>query len=239
MALKQSGNWIHRHNYNVRICHWINVICFTYLLLSGIMMFLQFPELYWGNVGFRGYEAIFKLSNWGLTWEEADALGNRQWGRNYHFLFAWVFLFNNLIYVGWNLRNRHFSKRMWPGRGELHKDNLKKELNQHLHLRASKGDAAKKYNVFQKLSYLIVIFVLFPFMVISGVAQMPAFTAISPELIDLFGGRQSARTLHTISTLLLVLFVVIHVFEVFVAGAFNHIRAMITGKYYLPAEEKI
>ena len=88
-------------------------------------------------------------------------------------------------------------------------DNLKKELNQHLHLRASKGDAAKKYNVFQKLSYLIVIFVLFPFMVIGGVAQMPAFTAISPELIDLFGGRQSARTLHTISPLLLVLFVVV------------------------------
>jgi len=208
-------------------------------LLSGIMMFLQFPELYWGDVGFRGYEAIFKLSNWGLTWEEADALGNRQWGRNYHFLFAWVFLFNNLIYVGWNLRNRDFSKRMWPSRGELHKDNLKKELNQHLHLRASKGDAAKNYNVFQKFSYLIVIFVLFPFMVISGVAQMPAFTAISPELIDLFGGRQSARTLHTVCTLLLVLFVVIHVFEVFVAGAFNHIRAMITGKYHLPSEEKI
>ena len=68
---------------------------------------------------------------------------------------------------------------------------------------------------------------------------MPAFTAISPELIDLFGGRQSARTLHSISTLLLVLFVVIHVFEVFVAGAINHIRAMITGKYYLPTEEKI
>ena len=128
---------------------------------------------------------------------------------------------------------------MWPQRGELHKDNLKEELNQHLHLRAAKGDAATKYNVFQKFSYLIVIFVLFPFMVISGVAQMPAFTAISPELIDLFGGRQSARTLHAISTLLLVLFVVIHVFEVFVAGAFNHIRAMITGKYYLPAEEKI
>ena len=163
MALKQSGNWIHRHNYNVRICHWINVICFMYLLLSGIMMFLQFPELYWGDVGFRGYEAIFKLSNWGLTWEEADALGNRQWGRNYHFLFAWVFLFNNLIYVGWNLRNRHFSKRMWPRGDELHKDNLKEELNQHLHLRAAKGDAAKKYNVFQKLSYLIVIFCVVPF----------------------------------------------------------------------------
>ena len=75
-------------------------------------------------------------------------------------------------------------------------------------------------------------------MVISGVAQMPAFTAISPELIDLFGGRQSARTLHTISTLLLVLFVVVHVFEVFVAGAVNHIWAMITGKYYLPTKEK-
>lgn len=238
MSLQPSGNWIHRHNYNVRICHWINVLCFVYLFLSGLMMFLQFPELYWGDVGFRGYEAIFKLSNWGLTWEEADALGNRQWGRNYHFLFAWIFLFNNIIYTAWNLKNRHFSKRMWPRRNELSKDNLKSELDQHLHLRATKGEAATQYNVFQKLSYLIILFLLFPFMVISGLAQMPAFTAISPELIDLFGGRQSARTLHAISTVLISLFVVIHVFEVFVAGPINHIRAMITGKYFLSAENE-
>jgi thiosulfate reductase cytochrome b subunit len=84
---------------------------------------------------------------------------------------------------------------------------------------------------------LIVIFVVSPFMILSGLAQMPAFTAISPELIDLFGGRQSARTLHVVGMLWMILFVFVHVFEVFVAGAVNEVRSMITGKYAVQGED--
>ena len=86
------------------------------------------------------------------------------------------------------------------------------------------------------LTYLIVLFVLFPFMIISGFAQMPAFTAISPELIDLFGGRQTARTLHVVCSLLLVLFVVVHLVQMVVAGALNQLRGMIIGKYKITQE---
>jgi len=201
------------------------------------MIFLQFPELYWGKVGFQGYDAVFKLSDWGITWDEADALGNRLWGRNYHFLFAWIFLINGIIYLAWNLWKKHFSQRMFPRRHELRLNHLKTELSSHLRLQAPKREAASNYSVFQKISYLVVIFLLFPFMLISGFAQMPAFTAISPELIDLFGGRQTARTLHVVCTVLLLLFVIVHVIEVFVAGALNQIRSMITGKYLLPGED--
>jgi thiosulfate reductase cytochrome b subunit len=222
----------------VRICHWINVIACGYLLASGVMIFLQFPELYWGKVGFQGYEAVFKLSDWGLTWDEADALGNRRWGRNYHFLFAWIFLINGVIYLVWNLWKKHFVQKMLPRREELGFGHLKKEIGNHLRLRAPTGEAARRYNVLQKLSYLVVIFLLFPFMLLSGLAQMPAFTAIWPELIDLFGGRQTARTLHVIATLFLLLFVIVHLIEVFVAGVINQIRSMITGSYLLPAEEE-
>ena len=95
---------------------------------------------------------------------------------------------------------------------------------------------AEHYNVLQKLSYLIVLFLLFPFMIISGFAQMPAFTAISPELIDLFGGRQTARTLHVVCTVLLTLFVIVHLVEVMVAGAVNQVRSMIIGKYEVSTE---
>ena len=80
------------------------------------------------------------------------------------------------------------------------------------------------------------MFVLFPFMIISGFAQMPAFTAISPELIDLFGGRQTARTLHVVCSLLLVLFVVVHLVQMVVAGALNQLRGMIIGKYKITQE---
>jgi hypothetical protein len=91
------------HSYNVRICHWINVVACVYLVWSGVHIFLDFPELYWGNTGYRGYPAAFKLADWGLTWEEAGRLGDRRWGRNYHLTVAWVFLINGLVYVGWNL----------------------------------------------------------------------------------------------------------------------------------------
>ena len=202
------------------------------------MIFLQFPELYWGKVGFQGYPAVFRLSDWGLSWEEADALGNRRWGRSYHYLFAWIFIFNGVIYLGWNLWQKKFYRKMLPSRDELSLGHLKADLGNHVRFRAAKGNAARHYNVLQKISYLVVLFLLFPFMLVSGLAQMPAFTAISPELIDLFGGRQSARTLHVVATVILVLFVLVHVIEVFVAGAVNQIRAMITGNYAIQAEDE-
>lgn len=236
--LQQSQNWIYRHSYNVRICHWVNVISCGYLLASGIMIFLQFPELYWGKVGFQGYDAVFRLSSWGLSWEEADALGNRRWGRNYHFLFVWVLLINGVVYLSWNFWKKHFYQKMLPRRDELTLNNFKTEISDRLHLRVPQHRTDRHYNTLQKISYLIIIFLLFPFMFLSGFAQMPAFTAISPELIDLFGGRQTARTLHVVATLLLLLFVIVHVLEVFIAGAVNEIRSMITGKYLLSGEDE-
>ena len=95
-----------RHSVVVRICHWINAISFVFLLITGIHIFLDFPELYLGNVGYRGYPAIFRLTDFGITWEELDAIGDRRWGRNYHFLFIWVFSFNGLVYLIWGLKNK-------------------------------------------------------------------------------------------------------------------------------------
>lgn len=192
------------HSYSVRICHWINVIACGYLLVSGVHILLDFPELYWGNTGYRGFPAIFKLADWGLSWEEAGKLGDRRWGRNYHVTFAWVFLINGLAYVGWNLYTRHFRSQMIA--------------------------PSSSYGRLQKTSYLLLIFVFTPFMILTGVAQSPGYTAAMPWLLDMFGGRQSARTLHTIATVLLVLFVIVHLLEIVRAGFFTKVRSMITGK---------
>ena len=234
--LESNKSWVHRHTANARICHWIMAISFFYLLYSGIMIFLHFPELYWGKVGFQGYPAIFKLEEWGISWERAEELGDRRWGRNYHYTFAWVFVINGLIYLFWNGWQKKFYRKMLPTSQELSIPHLKSEAKRHMKFRAAKGSAAAKYNVLQKLTYLIVLFVLFPFMITSGFAQMPAFTAISPELIDLFGGRQTARTLHVVCSLLLVLFVVVHLVQMVVAGALNQLRGMIIGKYKITQE---
>ncbi len=234
---KFTKNWIYRHTLNARICHWVMVVSFMYLLYSGIMIFLHFPELYWGKVGFQGYPAIFKLEDWGISWEEAERLGDRRWGRNYHYMFAWIFVVNGFIYLVWNCWQKKFYLKMLPSREELTVSNLKNEFVRHLRFRRLKTNGVVGYNVLQKLSYLFVLFVLFPFMLVSGFAQMPAFTAISPELIDFFGGRQTARTLHVICSALLVLFVLVHLIEMILAGAFNQIRSMVLGKYEINPEE--
>ena len=124
------------HSFNVRICHWINVVACAYLLWSGVHIFLDFPELYWGDTGYRGYPAAFKLADWGLSWEEAGALGDRRWGRNYHFTVAWVFLINGLIYVGWNLYSKHFLNRMWPARDERTGAHVLADLRDHFRWRS-------------------------------------------------------------------------------------------------------
>ena len=193
------------HSYNVRICHWVNVVACAYLLVSGVHILLDFPELYWGHTGYRGYPAIFRLSDWGLSWDQAGALGDRRWGRNAHFTVAWVFLINGLVYVGWNVYSRHFRDHMLP---------------------ASHGS----YGTLQKASYLILIFVFVPLMILTGIAQSPGFTAAMPMLLDMFGGRQSARTLHTIGTVALVLFVAGHVLQVARAGLMRNLRSMVAGK---------
>ena len=223
------------HSYNVRICHWINVVACAYLLVSGVHIFLDFPELYWGHTGYRGYPAAFRLADWGLSWEEAGALGDRRWGRNYHFTVAWVFLVNGLVYVGWNLYTRHFRDRMLPARDELTAAHVGTQLRDHFRWRSGRHVSSGRYSTLQKTSYLILIFVFVPLMILTGIAQSPGFTAAMPALLDMFGGRQSARTLHTIGTVVLVLFVVVHVLEVAAAGFFNNVRSMITGKSALPS----
>ena len=225
------------HSYNVRICHWINVVACVYLLWSGVHIFLDFPELYWGHTGYRGYPAAFKLADWGLSWDEAGKLGDRRWGRNYHFTFVWVFLINGLVYVGWNLYTKHFRNQMWPSRTQRTAAHIRTELRDHLRWRPrgashdlSRAWSSDSYGSMQKISYLILIFVYVPLMILTGIAQSPGFTAAMPWLLDLFGGRQSARTLHTIGTVALVLFVIVHVLEIALAGFFAKIRSMIIGR---------
>jgi thiosulfate reductase cytochrome b subunit len=192
------------HSYNVRICHWINFLASVYLLWSGVHIFLDFPELYWGHTGYRGYPAAFRLEDWGLSWDEAGALGDRRWGRNYHFTAAWVFLINGFAYVVWNLYSKHFRSRMLSSQSS--------------------------YGRLQRTTYLILIFVFVPLMILTGIAQSPGFTSAMPALLDMFGGRQTARTLHTVGTVALVLFVLVHVVEVARAGFFGKVRSMITGR---------
>ena len=154
--------------------------------------------------------------------------------RSWHFFFAWVFLINGLCYVIYTIASRHLARDLLPTRGDIR--GIGASIVEHLKFRHPAGDAAKRYNVLQKLAYLVVIFVLLPLVILMGAAMSPRLDAALTGWVDLFGGRQSARTIHFVVAWLLVGFVAIHVFEVIITGVWNNLRSMITGRYRVPQE---
>jgi thiosulfate reductase cytochrome b subunit len=158
-------------------------------------------------------------------------------GRRWHFFFAWALVLNGLTYLGFGIANRHFRRDILPAGAELKPRHILKDIWDHVRLKHPSGEAAKSYNTLQKLAYAAVIFVLFPVMILTGLTMSPGFDSIAPVLLDVFGGRQSARSIHFITANLLVLFLIVHLVQVVIAGAWNEIRSMITGKYVLPKEK--
>lgn len=171
------------------------------------------------------------------AWATIPSFRDLATGRRWHFFFAWVFVINGLLYVGAGLLNGHFRRDLLPSRKEIRPKHVLQDIWNHARLKLPKGDEAKRYNVLQKGAYLGVT-VLLLLMVMTGLTMSPGMNAAAPWMIDLFGGRQSARTLHFISASLIVTFVVVHLAMVLLAGPFNEIRSMITGRYAVPPEDK-
>jgi thiosulfate reductase cytochrome b subunit len=261
---------IYRHAVVVRLTHWINLLCVTLLLMSGLQLFNYHPALYWGNYGYRGVPSVISVSS-SIDPASGEAVGVTRVGdlslvttgvlgvsydlqggavrrafpswltlpgepslalaRDWHFLMAWLFVANGAVYLLFGLVSGHFRRDLAPAADQLRARHILADVWDHVRLRAPRGAADRRYNVLQKLAYLSVVFLLLPVMVLSGLTMSPAVTAAVPGLFDLFGGRQSARTIHFLVATLLVLFVLVHVAEVLLAGVFNRMRSMITGRY--------
>lgn len=160
-----------------------------------------------------------------------------QWlamGRRWHLFFAWVLVINGAAYLGYAIFSRHLGRDLAPSRRDWR--SIGTSIKEHLLLRHPQGEAAKHYNILQKLAYLSVIFVLLPLMMITGWSMSPRLDAVLPGWVDLLGGRQSGRTIHFIVAWALFGFVLIHVFEVIVSGFWNHLRSMITGRFGIRQE---
>ena len=158
-------------------------------------------------------------------------------GRRWHFFIAWIFVINGLVYLFLGFSSRHIQRDLAPRPDELKPKHLLKEIVHHAQLKVPRGEASKRYNTLQKLAYLSVIFVLLPLMVLTGLTMSPGFNAFAPIFLDVFGGRQSARTLHFITAMLLIAFVCVHLFEIFLVGVWNEVRSMITGWYVVKPEK--
>ncbi|MYZ45004.1 cytochrome b/b6 domain-containing protein [Schauerella aestuarii] len=267
LCARAPRQWVRRHSLAVRVTHWVNVVCFSVLLLSGFQIFNAHPRLYWGKygadadkafiaIGSRkledGLHGFFQIGNLSIETtgvlgasRESEALAARafpSWltipsyhdlgaGRNWHFLFAWLLVINGFFYLAHGFWRGHIRRDLAPTRDQLTLAHLRQEVVDHARLRFPKGAEARRYNALQKLTYLSVALLLLPLMVLTGLTMSPGLNAVFPFLLDVFGGRSSARTLHFISASLLVLFVVVHVLMVVLSGFWNNIRSMISGRY--------
>ena len=173
------------------------------------------------------------------SWATVPSYRSLADGRRWHFFFAWLFVINGLVYWLWSLGRGHIQRDLLPARDQLKPRHVLHEIATHARFQFPKGEEARRYNVIQKLTYLAVILVLLPTMLATGLSMSPGFNATLPWLTDLFGGRQSARTIHFISASLIVLFVLVHVVMVIVSGLWNNIRSMITGRYAIVPEGEV
>jgi thiosulfate reductase cytochrome b subunit len=268
---QKQRTYFHRHSLVVRITHWVNVLCMTLLLMSGLQIFNAHPALYVGNIstfddpvlamgavrkadgtpigvteifgkqfdttGVLGYSKVSD-TRWAVrgfpSWATIPGYQDLATGRRWHFFFAWLFVINGLVYVGYTIVSGHW-RQLVPTGAQLRY--IGTSIREHLLLRFPKGEEAKTYNVLQKLAYFGVIFVLVPILILAGLTMSPGVDAAFPWLLDIFGGRQTARTIHFICATLILLFVLVHVIMVLISGVWNNIRSMITGRYRIELEQ--
>jgi len=211
-----------RHSGVVRVTHWVTAISFLCLLVSGILILIAHPRLYWGETGGVGAPSLIDLPI-------PFTIGYSGWGRYVHFPSAWVSIAAGLVYLFVGLSRRHFSKNLLPAKADLTWKSLWRSILVDLRLKQRTEEESSTYNVLQKVAYLSVIFVLFPLVILSGLAMSPAIRSVTPWLVSAFGGQQSARTIHFFVALALVLFLLVHIVMVCLAGFTSRTRAMITG----------
>ena len=226
---------IPRHAAVVRVTHWLTVIAFFALLITGAEIVISHPRFYWGEVGNVMTQPAFTLPipasrhtvPTRYSFEMPDENG---WSRSMHFEAAWALVLTGLVYFLYSVWTGHFRRDLVPARGERSWSDFRAVLQKTVGRGRADVAEAHSYNVMQRATYLVVIFVLIPLVIWTGLAMSPAFTAAMPWTVEALGGRQTARTLHFFVTWALVLFVVVHVAMISRAGFWSRMRAMIRGR---------
>jgi len=219
----------------VRVTHWITTLCFLALLITGAEIVVSHPRFYWGETGHDLTKPLFRipipasrnLVPTGYRYVMPDQNG---WSRYLHFEAAWVVVFTGIVYAVWGLWTGHFRSNLFPAPGDRSWRSFAAVIARHIRLRRPDEAEGFAYNSVQRATYLIVIFVLFPLVICTGLALSPGFNAAVPAIVNVLGGRQSARTLHFFVSGFLLLFLLVHVAMIVLAGFTNRMRAMISGR---------
>lgn len=219
----------------MRVTHWITVLAFFALLLSGAEIVISHPRFYWGETGNVRMAPLFTLpipssrdtvpTGYGYVMPDQNG-----WSRSLHFQAAWAAVLTGLVYAIWSLWTGHFLRNLFPAPGDRTWRAFWKVMAKSLRRAPPDEAEAHAYNVVQRTVYLMVIFVLFPLVIWTGLAMSPGFDSAFPATVTSLGGRQSARTIHFLVSIALVLFLLVHVVMIFLAGFKSRMGAMITGR---------
>jgi thiosulfate reductase cytochrome b subunit len=242
-AIPDAASAPPRHSVLVRVTHWLTTICFFALLVTGIEILISHPRFYWGEAGNVLTRPLFIIpipasrstvpTGYGYVLPDQNG-----WSRYLHFQAAWLAVFTGLLYGSASLLNGHFRKDLLPSGANLSWKSLPKEIASHLRLKRPSASEAWSYNLPQRVAYLSVIFVLFPLVIWTGLAMSPAIASAFPSIVSVLGGQQSARTIHFFVSILLVLFLLIHVVMICIAGFLSRMRPMITGRLSVPTDKE-
>ncbi len=235
-TVTQMTEAIHpRHSALVRVTHWLITLSFLALLLTGGEILISHPRFYWGETGTVRTRALFTLpipssrdtvpTGYGYVLPDQNG-----WSRYLHFEAAWLAVLTGLLYVVVGFFSGHFRRNLLPVADDRSLKGFATSVRRHLRFSRPSEDEAESYNLVQRLTYVVVIFALFPLVIWTGLAMSPAVASAFPHLVTLLGGRQSARTIHFFVSILLVLFLLVHVLMVSLAGFRKRVAAMITGR---------
>ena len=227
----------YRHRLPTRLWHWVNALTVFVMLMSGLMIFNAHPHLYWGKFGANFDHPWLSFHGRPIPgWATIPSTYNLAAARRWHLAFAWLLSIGLVAFLVTSLFNRHAQRDLAPTADEVRPRHIWHDIREHARLRFPTGDAALRYNILQKLSYVGVIFVLLPLMILTGLTMSPAMDAAWPWLQVVFGGRQSARSIHFICAALLLGFILVHLMMVLLAGPINEIGSMITGRFRVPPD---
>ena len=212
-----------RHRASVRVTHWIFATGVLGLIASGFGILISHPRFYWGETGSVFTPALIELPL-------PMIIGPSVWNRPIHFFFAWFLVLGALVYVIAGLANRHVQKNLLPPKAEMNWGAISGVIWDHLRWKRTAADESGTYNVVQRLTYLGVVFVLFPGILWTGLAMSFTVTSVFPFLATWLGGHQSARLIHFTFASLLVIFFLVHMAMLVLVGFKAHVQAMITGR---------
>jgi len=249
MSVDAASRASPRHPVWARCAHWVAAVSILVLAVTGLVILMAHPRLYWGEVGNALTPALLELpisrnyrhGGWEAVTPFFDRPGSpvsasrrfplfneNSWGRSLHFLAAWVFALTGLAYLATAIATGHLRRRVVPTARDLSAAGLREDVTRHLRL-SVRRDGGASYGTLQKIAYTVVIAVLLPLAALTGVTMSPAVTTAFPFLLTLFGGMQSARTLHFAAWVAIVAFSVVHVVMVAATGFRQHMRAMTIG----------